>query len=980
MTGGQHISRGDNTIKGHPAFTHERSHEIETLGLVVHEFRHQVTGAAHYHLETSHDENVFMVAFRTVPMDSTGVAHILEHTVLCGSERFPVRDPFFWMIRRSLNTFMNAFTTSDYTAFPFASQNRKDYFNLLDVYLDAVFFSRLDPLDFAQEGCRVEFKDPEDPSTPLVFRGVVYNEMKGDSSSAISVLFEEIKKHLYPTTTYHYNSGGDPRHIPDLTYEGLRDFYKSHYHPGNAIFMTFGNIPVAELQAEMQDKALYRFGAAPARIGVKSEQRLAAPVSVSAPYGVDGTDGKTHILVGWLLAENTDLQMLLKCNLLSDALLDTSASPLRHALETSSLAGAVSPLSGLEETSHEMSFLVGVEGSEPQHGEAVESLILSTLQRVAEEGIPMDRLEACLHQLELSQREIGGDGTPFGLQMIFSCMSAAIHRGDPIGLLDLDPVLTSLREQIKDPDFIKSLVRDLLLANPHRVTLVLYPDLELNRRQEQEEALRLERMRASLDAASTQLIVERAKALAQRQAQEEDVSVLPRVGIEDVAEDLSIPHGRRVTTPAGLNVTCFGTGTNGLVYHQVTSRLPPLSLREFLLLPYYTSLVSEVGSGGEGYLLTQHQQHSQTGGISAYATFRAAVDDLGSTLSHLTLSSRTLNAKAELMMALLKRTHQQPNFSESSRMRELIKQMRVRREGSITGNGHGLAMSAAASNFSQVSLVNHELSGLAGIERLKKLDDGLADDGSLVQMIEVLGSLHDRLLKARPEFLLIGEDAVLPQTLVQLDSLWSGQASVSELSGLTFKLPDPALAQAWVTTTQVNFCAAAFGTVPECHRDSAPLSVLAGVLRNGYLHRVLREQGGAYGGGASHDATNGVFRFYSYRDPNLLRTLDEFRASVDWVINSNIAFDLVEESILGLISSIDAPGSPAGIARQSFHNELFGRTAEHRRRVRRAILDVGVDDIKRVATTWLCGQGAEAVVTDDAGARQLANNFIIRTV
>ena len=302
-----------------------QSRRIDNLNLEVHEYSHLETGASHYHLETDHTENVFMVALRTVPTDSTGVAHILEHTALCGSEQYPVRDPFFLMIRRSLNTFMNAFTTSDYTAYPFASQNRKDFFNLMDIYLDAVFFSRLDPLDFAQEGHRLEFEDPDDDTTPLVYRGVVYNEMKGDSSSPISALYSELQKHLFPTVTYHYNSGGEPQHIPDLKYEQLLDFYHSHYHPGNAIFMTFGDNPVSEIQACI-DKSLQRTRTNDSQkqsfptIMVGPEARLSSPVQASAAYAMDQepTDGKTHIVVAWLLGENTDLEMLLKCNILSD--------------------------------------------------------------------------------------------------------------------------------------------------------------------------------------------------------------------------------------------------------------------------------------------------------------------------------------------------------------------------------------------------------------------------------------------------------------------------------------------------------------------------------------------------------------------------------------------------------------------------------------------------------------------------------------
>ena len=229
----------------HIDFNLIRTQGIESLGVEIEEYVHKKTGAVHYHLKTDNDENVFLLALRTMPMDSTGVAHILEHTALCGSKKYPVRDPFFMMIRRSLNTFMNAFTSSDWTAYPFASKNKKDFNNLLDVYLDAVFFAKLDEQDFAQEGHRLEFETPADPKSELQFKGVVYNEMKGAMSSVVSQLWQTVSKHLYPTNTYHFNSGGDPESILDLSYGQLKSFYKKHYHPSNAIFMTYGDIPAA---------------------------------------------------------------------------------------------------------------------------------------------------------------------------------------------------------------------------------------------------------------------------------------------------------------------------------------------------------------------------------------------------------------------------------------------------------------------------------------------------------------------------------------------------------------------------------------------------------------------------------------------------------------------------------------------------------------------------------------------------------------
>ena len=353
-----------NKSIGHPSFEHLRSAHVGSLDIELHEFRHPATGAMHYHIAADNPENVFLVGLRTVPEDSTGVAHILEHTVLCGSERYPVRDPFFMMIRRSLNTFMNAFTSSDWTAYPFATQNRKDYFNLLDVYLDAVFFSRLDELDFMQEGHRVEFETADDPATDLVYKGVVFNEMKGAMSSPSSLLWQTLSKHLFADNTYHYNSGGDPEVIPELTWHQLREFYDTHYHPSNAVFMTYGDMDPGELQERFQERVLSRFEALDRTVAVKPALRYHAPVRVEEAYAVSDEDveGKTHVVVGWLLGESVDLDSRLRAHLLSSVLLDNSASPLMQALEKSDLGSSPSPLCGLEDGSLEMVFVCGARG------------------------------------------------------------------------------------------------------------------------------------------------------------------------------------------------------------------------------------------------------------------------------------------------------------------------------------------------------------------------------------------------------------------------------------------------------------------------------------------------------------------------------------------------------------------------------------------------------------------------------------------
>ncbi|MCO6414371.1 MAG: insulinase family protein [Thiogranum sp.] len=954
----------------HEAFEWVRSERIESLNVIVEEYRHRITGAPHFHLASDNAENVFLVAFRTVPEDSTGVAHILEHTVLCGSERYPVRDPFFMMIRRSLNTFMNAFTSSDWTAYPFASQNRKDFTNLLDVYLDAVFFSRLHELDFAQEGHRIEFAEPDNPESELTFKGVVFNEMKGAMSSVTSTLWQTLTQYLFPTTTYHYNSGGDPEHIPDLTYEQLRSFYKTHYHPSNAVFMTCGNIPAVDHQARIHDRALSRFDRLDVHIAVNDEKRYYAPLRVQHSYALDDetdTSDKTHIVMGWLLGRSTNLREQLEAQLLEGVLLDDSASPLRHALETTDLGDAPSPLCGLEASNREMSFMCGLEGSRAEHADAVEMLVLQVLRDVAEKGVPRERLESVLHQLELSQREVSGDGYPYGLQLILEGLSCAIHGGDPVALLNLDPVLEELRSNIQDPGYIRQLIQRCLLDNQHRVRLTMVPDTGLSARKTAAETTRLAHIKEQLSDEQRQFVLRQAEALAKRQKQVDDPGVLPKVGLEDVPAEMQIAQGDTETV-AGKPLSFFAQGTNGLVYQEVVADLPDLGEQLLDCLPYYTNCLAQLGCGGRDYLETQALQSSVSGGIHASSTLRGAVDDVQSLRGHVLIAGKALLRNNRSLSRLLLDTMETPRFDELARIRDLIAQQRARREQSVTGNGHSLAMLAAASGMSPGAALAHRLRGLAGIHYLKRLDDSLDDEEQLAAFAGRLQQIHQLVHAAPRQYLLIGEAEHRAQMRQELETVWMRAAAGSDAFTRFSQSPvRHQVRDAWITNTQVNFCAKAYPTVPIQHPDAAALAVLAGFLRNGYLHRVIREQGGAYGGGASHDSDNASFRFYSYRDPRLEETLEDFDRAVVWLLEEKHEARQLEEAILGVIGSIDKPGSPAGEARDAFYNELYGRTPDQRQAVRRRILNVTLDDLRRVTATYLDpGLASVAVITGQA--------------
>jgi Zn-dependent M16 (insulinase) family peptidase len=718
--------------------------------------------------------------------------------------------------------------------------------------------------------------------------------------------------------------------------------------------MTYGDIPPEELQADFEAQALGRFGRSDQSFEVGDEQRLEAPLADETTYALAAEEAqgdRTHVVLGWLLEANTDPETVLTAHLLSGVLLDNSASALRHVLETSELGSAPSPLCGLEDGTREMVFACGLEGSRPEHADAVESLVLDTLRGVAEQGADVELVESMLHQLELSQREIGGDHFPYGLQLILNALTPAVHGGAPAAALNIDPILESLREKIRDPQFIPGLVRRWLLDNPHRVRLVFKPDTELETRRAAAEAARLATLRAALSDEQKQQIIERAKQLETRQQQADDPGVLPKVGLEDVPPDLKIAEGSQAPV-AGIPADWYAQGTNGLVYEQVVLPLPALAEERSDRLALIASLMAEMGSGGRDYRATQKLQAAVTGGLHASVSVRGTVESSDQTSSAFVIAGKALNRNHAALAGLMRETLETVRFDEHEHLRELVSQARLSAEQSVTDSGHALAMLAAASGSSPSAALAHHWRGLEGIRRLKALDDGLKEPGGTEALQVELEALRDALAELPRRLLVISEAGEQAAIRDALESVWQGAAG--HLSApFAPEFAAARVTQAWLTSTQVKFCARSYPTVPPADPDAAALMVLGGFLRNGFLHRAIREQGGAYGGGAAYDGDSATFRFYSYRDPRLAETLADFDRALEWLQSTVHEPRVLEEAILGVIARIDQPASPAGEAQRSFYSQLHGRTPEHRRAFRQAVLGVTLDDLRRVAERHL---------------------------
>ena len=397
----------------------------------------------------------------------------------------------------------------------------------------------------------------------------------------------------------------------------------------------------------------------------------------------------------------------------------------------------------------------------------------------------------------------------------------------------------------------------------------------------------------------------RAKVLADRQMQEDDPGLLPKVDLEDVPAEIKIPEATQQKI-SGVDSTIYKQGTNGLVYHEIICELPALTDEELQLLPYFSSCLTELGCGDKDYLQMQEWQSSVSGGIHASHSIRAFTDDAQKTRAYYFFSGKALIRNNKKLAELMLETLNQTRFDEGERVKELITQMRTRRERSVTGSGHSLAMTAAASGLSPVALLSHQFGGLAGIKSLKALDDSHADETSIKQTLQLFTSIHEKIKASAKSYMLTLEADKVDESISEFESIWQQTDSVENNS---FSLPEinQTTKQMWVANTQVNFCAKAYSTVTMEHTDAAALSVLGGFMRNGYLHTAIREQGGAYGGGATQDTNIAAFKFYSYRDPRLSETLDDFDKAIDWVLNNEHEYRQLEEAILGVVGSMDKP-------------------------------------------------------------------------
>jgi Zn-dependent M16 (insulinase) family peptidase len=922
-------------------YTVERVETLPEMAGTLVLLRHDL-GARHAHVARDDDNLAFGVTFPTVPRDSTGVAHILEHVVLMGSQKYPVSDPFFAMLPRSLNTFMNAMTASDWTTYPFSTRNEKDYFNLLGVYLDATFFPLMRYESFRQDGHRFEFETPDDPTTPLKLQGVVYNEMKGAMASPGAAMYRAFGGALYPDLTYANNSGGAPENIPDLTYEALRAFHAAHYHPSNAFFYTYGRLDLPRVLDEIEGHVMGRFSPQTLDVSIPDQPSFGEARRVDVTYPGSDVERGGQVSVAWKLGPITDADANLRWSVLSDVLLGNAAAPLTRPLIESGVGSALADLTGYRDNFREGAFAVGLKGLSAGKAAEVQALVLGTLAGIVRDGLAPSLIESSLHQFEIGQREVSNSGYPYGLQVMFRVLGPWLYGGDPVTGLRLDAELERLHADLAAGRVFEPMIQTGLLDNPHRVTLVVAPDPDLVTRGEQDERELVERLSAGFTEEDHARIVAESLRLQELQGQESDPEVLPTLTLADVPPTvLRVPYTTEEAGRALIGRVPQPTG--GLTYVDVQVRLPEVPQDLLGTLPLYAYAVTRSGAAGQDYLELARRIEAVTGGVSASVGVGGKPDSLDDLRLSLTFSGKALARNGDALVGVLRDLIAAPQFTHE-RLEQLLKQRLAGLKASVVSSGNAYAERLASAQVSPAAFLEEQFSGLTALEALKQIVEG---DG-LDALLERLNRLRALLLDGQPRLCLTATPDDLGLDLTPITGEFRGDAPVGHPQPGT----RPGGPQARTTDSPVAFNAVAFRTVPYTHPDSPALLVLSRLLRSEYLLKEIREKGGAYGGGAAFDARAGVFSLSSYRDPHITRTYEVFRAARQF-LDTPLGGREVTEAILGASKTLDPLTSPDTAGRLRFYGDQSGYTPEVQEAYKARLLRVTLDDLKRAMDVWL---------------------------
>ncbi len=942
------------------AYTLVMKKELTDIGSVGYLLRHNKTGARVMLIENEDDNKVFNIAFRTTPTNSTGVPHIIEHTVLCGSRKYPSKDPFVELVKGSMNTFLNAMTYPDKTMFPVASCNDQDFRNLMDVYLDAVFYPNIyrNEKIFRQEGWSYQIEDRDDP---VVINGVVYNEMKGAFSSPDDVLERKIMNSLFPDTTYGVESGGDPEHIPELTYEEFLNFHRKYYNPSNAYLYLYGKMDFAERLEYLDREYLSAFdmaedmgGNGPVYSEVGVQKPFAAPIEIHSRYPVaenDPLEDNAYLTWNVVAGDSGDTRLANSFAALNYALLESPGAPLKMALLDAGIGKDVygSYDSGIRQPV----FSIVAKSANEKDGARFREIVVSCLERLCREGLNAKALEAALNTMEFKYREADFGGYPKGLIYSIDCFDSWLYCDEkPFDYLTQLADYAFLREKI-GTGYYEELVRTYILDNPHASFVTVAPQRGLAQEAEAKTAQKLAEWKKTLSADQIDGLIEKTNELRifqETPSTREELETIPMLKRSDLRREV-LPYHNDIIVEDGVKLVHHEEQTNGIAYINL---LFDASVIEQEDLPYFGLL-----RGLLGLVSTEHYTYEElaneigcrTGGVSAGITVVPDPDDASSLMAALGIQISTLPDEIEFALDIAAEILFTSRLDDEKRLKEIIQKTKSRLYTRLTSAGHMTAATRAMAGFSAEACFSDSISGLdyyCVITRLEKDFDDLKA-GLIKRLRRILSSV------LRKEGFIVSFTGDGKET----GRIMAGARSIAEkLSGESRadggelgkieKLVLSKKREGFLTPAKVQYVAMAGDFAQASLPYNGALNVLRVILNYDYLWTNLRVVGGAYGCGASF-GRNGVSAFYSYRDPHLNRTIDIYRGIAGYLKEFDCSERDMTKYVIGTVSGLDTPLTPRSAGSRSMIAYLTGTTLEDIQKIRDQILDADVEDIRALA-------------------------------
>ncbi|TVR00662.1 MAG: peptidase M16 [Desulfovibrionales bacterium] len=914
-------------------------------------YRHDRTGARLLSLLNDDENKVFGISFRTPPADSTGVAHILEHSVLCGSRKYPVKEPFVELLKGSLQTFLNAFTYPDKTCYPVASQNTTDFFNLIDVYLDAVFHPRLTPEVFGQEGWHYEV----DPDGALSIQGVVYNEMKGAYASPDGLLAEYSQQSLFPDTTYGLDSGGNPRHIPDLTFEDFCAFHRRYYHPSNA-FIFFSGDDDPDHRLAVISNALGEFDRLEVESHVQLQPRFAVPCRRTQGYPVsagESLERQAMVTLNWVVGDVLDARDSLAWQVLEYLLVEMPSSPLRKALIDSGLGDDLAGV-GLEAELRQLYFSTGLRGMRAEDADRVEELIRTTLESLVKDGIPNDLVEAALNSTEFRLRERNSGRFPRGLASMLQALTSWLHDADPLTELAFETDLDALKTDLaSDKQLFETMIQNGLLNNPHHSRVTLVPDSDLEAKMLRDEQERLTAARARLDQKGLEAI--RLQTASLRRWQEtpdapEDLATIPCLTRDDLART-NKPIPREVLEWNGTRVLFHDQFTNRIVHFEVGFDLRNLPANDVAYAALLGKVLVEIGTEKQDYAALATRISRKTGGIwpelFTSSKLNAAPEDPAAWLF---LRGKAMDHQFEELLAIFSDLLLHPALDDQRRFRQLLLEEKAGFERMLVPRGHTLVNTRLRSGFTLADWASEQMGGISYLFFLRELSQRIDTDWENVQAR--MRTVLERLLL--PPALVLNvttEQEVLAEQEPKLQSflavLPSSATAAFGSSDWTTE-PNPEW-EALTIPAPVNYVGKGCRIPNGLPCSLGALIVVTRYLRTAWLWEQIRVKGGAYGAFCIFDALSNGLTMVSYRDPHILKTLKAFDAAAGYLRSAAIPDEELNKAVVGAIGDLDAHLLPDAKGHVSLRRYLTNQDDDFRQRVREEILACSAKDFRAVA-------------------------------